>query len=179
MEGQNSDENDKKYFFGEVLESVAIAVVLAFIIRFFLFQPFYIPTGSMEPVLTKGDRIIVSKIHYRLDNPARGDIVVFKYPIDPDRDFVKRVIGLPGETLEIRDSMLYINGEFVEQPFLSPGLKYGSYGPVTIPQGHYFMMGDNRNNSEDSRFWGMLPQENIIGKTLLIYWPLNRVQLLR
>jgi len=198
MEGQNSGENRnisevtgiepvmettesipaKKYLFGEVLESVAIAVVLAVIIRVFLFQPFFIPSGSMEPTLIEGDRIIVSKIHYRLGNPKRGEIIVFKYPVDPKKDFIKRVIGLPGETLEIRDSKLYINGEFVEQPFLPPGLSYGSYGPVTIPEGQYFMMGDNRNNSEDSRFWGMLPQENIIGKTLLIYWPVNRVQLL-
>ena len=198
MEGQNSGENRniseapviepvmesaenvsaRKYLFGEVLESVAIAVVLAVIIRVFLFQPFFIPSESMAPTLTEGDRIIVSKIHYRLGSPKRGEIVVFKYPVNPEKDFIKRVIGLPGETLEIRESKLYINGEFVEQPFLPPGLSYGSYGPVTIPQGQYFMMGDNRNNSEDSRFWGMLPKENVIGKTLLIYWPLNRVQIL-
>ncbi len=199
MEGQNSGENrnfsdvpaidqvpeqaknvpPKKYLFGEIIESVAIAVILAVIIRVFLFQPFFIPSGSMEPTLTEGDRIIVSKIHYRLGIPQRGDIVVFKYPVNPDKDFIKRVIGLSGETLEIRDSKLYINGEFVEQPFLPPGLNYGSYGPVNIPQGHYFVMGDNRNNSEDSRFWGMLPEENIIGKTMLIYWPIDRVRLLQ
>jgi len=168
----------KKFVFGEIIESVAIAVILAVIIRVFLFQPFYIPSGSMEPTLTKGDRIIVSKINYRLSSPQRGDVIVFKYPVNPDKDFIKRVIGLPGETLEIRDNKLYINGEFVEQPFLPPYLTYGDFGPVTIPEGRYFMMGDNRNNSEDSRFWGTLPSENIIGKTLLIYWPFNRAQVL-
>lgn len=167
----------KASFFGEVLESIAIAVVLAFVIRVFLFQPFYIPSSSMEPTLKPGDRIIVNKFMYRFKEPERGDIIVFKYPLDPKRDFIKRLIGLPGETIEIKDSVLYVNGKKVEQPFLPKGLRYGDYGPVEIPEGNYFMMGDNRNNSEDSREWGMLPEENIVGEAMVIYWPLSRITL--
>ena len=115
----------------------------------------------------------------------RGDILVFKYPEQPDRDFIKRVIGLPGETLEVREKKVYINGSALDEPyahFLSPASEASAfhevtsfdvrerYGPVTIPPNHYFMMGDNRDNSQDSRYWGFLPRENIKGKALLIYW---------
>ncbi|PKM82629.1 MAG: signal peptidase I [Firmicutes bacterium HGW-Firmicutes-14] len=167
------------YLFGDIIESVAIAVVLAVIIRVFLFQPFYIPSASMEPTLVAGDRIIVSKINFRFTDPARWDIVVFKYPVDPSKDFIKRIVGMPGETLQIRDSRLYINGEVVEQPFLPPDLRYGDFGPVKITESQYFVMGDNRNNSDDSRVWGTLPKDNIIGKALIKYWPFERMGLLR
>lgn len=169
------DGNSEGFVFGEIIESIAIAVVLAVIIRFFLFQPFYIPSGSMKPTLTEGDRIIVNKITYRFSKPQRGDIMVFKYPINPKRDFIKRIIGLPGETILIKDSALYINENFIEQPFLPKGLKYPDFGPIKIAENQYFMMGDNRNNSEDSRFWGTLPKQNIIGKAMFIYWPVNRL----
>ncbi len=166
------------YLFSEILESIAIAVVLAVIIRVFLFQPFYIPSGSMEPTLQDGDRIIVNKITYRFTELHRGDIIVFKYPVNPKRDFIKRVIGLPGETVQIKNSILYVNGRVVTQPFLPKGLKYADYRLVTVPENAYFMMGDNRNNSEDSRVWGFLPRENVVGKAMLIYWPLGRMSVL-
>lgn len=175
-------ENEKKkhgMYLGEILESVAIAVILAVIIRFFLFQPFYIPSGSMEPTLKPGDRIIVNKLIYRYSQPKRGDIMVFKYPRDPARDFIKRTVGLPEETIEIKDSKVYINNKEIPQPFLEPGLKFGSFGPVEVPEGSYFMMGDNRNNSEDSRVWGTLPRENIVGKAMFIYWPLSRIGMVK
>lgn len=178
---QHDPERKKKQgmFLGEILESVAIAVILAVIIRFFLFQPFYIPSGSMEPTLKPGDRIIVNKLIYRYSQPKRGDIMVFKYPRDPQRDFIKRVVGLPGETIDIKDSIVYINNSVIPQPFLEPGLKFGSFGPVDIPDNSYFMMGDNRNNSEDSRVWGTLPSENIVGKAMFIYWPLSRIGIVK
>ncbi len=166
------------YLFSEILESIVIAVILAVLIRVFLFQPFYIPSGSMEPTLTKGDRIIVNKITYRFTEPKWGDIIVFKYPLNPKRDFIKRVIGLPGDTIQLKNSTLYVNGKAVNQSFLPQGLKYGNYGPVTMADDAYFMMGDNRNNSEDSRVWGTLPRENIVGKATVIYWPLNRSRIL-
>jgi len=161
--------------FGDILESVIIAVILAVIIRFFIIQPFYIPSGSMEPTLTKGDRIIVNKFIYRFQEPKRGDVIVFKYPLDPKRDFIKRVIGVPGDTVEIKDSELIINGKPVLEPYLPQGLKFADYGPVTVPQDKFLMMGDNRNNSEDSRVWGLLPRENIRGKAIVLYWPLDRL----
>lgn len=172
-------ETEKGYLLTEVLQSVGIAVLLAVIIRVFLFQPFYIPSGSMEPTLIQGDRIIVNKLTYRINEPKRGDIMVFKYPVNPQRDFIKRLVGLPGETVEIKDSKVYINGKPIDQSFLPTGLEYDDFAPVKIPENQYFMMGDNRNNSEDSRYWGTLPKKNIIGKAMLIYWPSTRWQILK
>lgn len=162
----------------EVVESLVIAVVLAVIIRVFLFQFFVIPSGSMEPTLTEGDMIAANKIVYRFSEPKRGDIIVFKYPLNPDRDFVKRLIGLPGEKLLIKDSTLYINDKVIAEPYLPKGLSYQDYGPVTVPKDKYFMMGDNRNNSLDSRSWREMPKENIVGKAALIYWPIKRIGIL-
>lgn len=176
--GQGEAAVKKKSGFIEILESVVIAVVLAALIRIFIFSPFYIPSGSMEPTLQVGDRIIVSKLNYHFTNPARGDVIVFRFPLDPDRDFVKRVIGLGGETVAFRDSQLYINGEPVSEDYLPEGLKFPDFGPVQVPEGNYFMMGDNRNNSDDSRRWGSLPEEYIIGKAIIIYWPPARLDLL-
>lgn len=193
--GQNSDKSEINGIVGseinrdrktipekgpvrEIIESVAVAVVLALIIRVFLFQFFVIPSGSMEPTLTEGDMIVANKIIYRFSEPKRGDIIVFKYPLNPDRDFVKRLIGLPGEKVQIKNSTLYINDKVVAQPYLPKGLVYPDYGPVTVQKDKYFMMGDNRNNSLDSRVWGEMPEENIIGKASLIYWPVKRIRIL-
>jgi signal peptidase I len=162
----------------EIFESVAIAILLAVLIRTFVFQPFYIPSESMVPSLLVGDRIIVSKLNYHFSEPKRGDVMVFKFPLDPSRDFVKRTIGIGGENLAIRDSKLYVNGQQVQEDYLPAGLTFADFGPVEVPRGSYFMMGDNRNNSDDSRVWGALPEENIIGKAVLIYWPLNRIRFL-
>jgi signal peptidase I len=160
-------------------------------------QAFKIPTGSMEENLLVGDHLLVNKFVF---GPAtaplerallpvaavdRGDVVVFKYPEEPERDFIKRVIGLPGETLEVRDKRVYIDGAALEEPYahyLEPmpsgtGLHESTpydvrdrYGPVTVPAGHFFVMGDNRDNSQDSRYWGFLPREYIKGRALVIYW---------
>ena len=172
-------QKKKNWFFNDVLESVLIAVVLAFLIRMFVFQPFYIPSSSMEPTLMPNDRIIVNKFIYRFREPARGDVIVFKYPLDPQRDFIKRLIGLPGETVEIKNSVLYINGAEVEESYLPESSFFNDYGPIKVEAGHYFMMGDNRNNSEDSRVWGLLPKENIVGKAILVYWPIPRMYVIK
>lgn len=172
-------QDKKENFLWEIFEALVIAIVLAAVIRFFIFQPFYIPSSSMEPTLVPGDRIIVNKFLYRFTEPARGDVVVFKYPKDPKRDFIKRIVGLPGDTLEIRNSMLYVNGELVEEPYLSPGITFPDFGPVQIPADAYYTFGDNRNNSEDSRFWGEVPAENMLGKAVVIYWPLSRLGIIQ
>jgi len=161
--------------FKEIIESVVIAVVLALLIRTFLFQFFWIPSRSMEPTLLINDRIVVTRFSYWLHEPQRDDVVVFKYPLDPKKDYVKRLIGLPGEKLEIIDSKLYINDNLVEEPYLPEGLTFENFGPIEIPQGKYFMMGDNRNNSSDSRVWGFVDEDLLIGKAQLIYWPLDRM----
>jgi len=161
-------------FFSEVFQSVAIAVLLAVLIRLFILEPFYIPSGSMEPTLKENDRILVSKLNYYFEEPERGDVIVFKYPRDTSRNFVKRVVAVGGETLTVRNSDLYINGRVVPEPYLPPGLKFDDFGPVEIPEESYFMMGDNRNNSDDSRVWGYLPENLIVGKAIAIYWPPGR-----
>ena len=187
----------KKSTAREYLESIVIAVILALFIRTFVVQAFKIPTGSMENNLLIGDHLLVNKFVLGpamwpiergllpIDTIRRRDVLVFKYPEEPDRDFIKRVIGLPGETLEVREKKVYINGSPLDEPYahyLTPAADESQYhevtsldvreryGPVTVPPNQYFMMGDNRDNSQDSRYWGFLPRENIKGRALLIYW---------
>src|SRR5574341_418674 len=188
----------KKSVFREYLESIVVAVILALFIRTFAVQAFKIPTGSMEPNLLIGDHLLVNKLVYspslgRLEDAllarrpvGRGHVVVFKFPEDPTRDFIKRVIGLPGETIEIRNKQVFVNGQAVEEPYahfidapLRPddpeyshsgdGLR-DSWGPQTVPAGQLLVLGDNRDNSRDSRFWGFLPVDQVKGRALLVYW---------
>jgi signal peptidase I len=184
----------KKSVLREYAESLLIAFVLALFVRTFVFQAFKIPTGSMEPNLLVGDHLIVNKMIFaptvsgaeRALRPGRairrGDVVVFKYPEDPERDFIKRVIGLPGDRVEVRQKRVYVNEQLLQEPYAHyaggpPGTGPGrsddvrdAYGPVTVPDGQYFVMGDNRDNSQDSRFWGYLPQHYIKGQALFIYF---------
>jgi signal peptidase I len=193
-----ADPTFKKSTLREYFESIVIAVILALFIRTFVVQAFKIPTGSMEPNLLIGDHLLVNKFVFapaaRLDRPIlpigtihRRDVIVFKYPEEPERDFIKRVIGLPGETVELREKKVYVNGTALDEPyahFLAPPSGAGAseyhevtsfdvrerYGPVTVPPDHFFVMGDNRDNSQDSRYWGFLPRDYIKGKALVIYW---------
>ena len=181
----------------EYFESIAIAVILALFVRTFAVQAFKIPTGSMENSLLIGDHLLVNKFVFAptefdfeamllpTRKVARGNVVVFKYPEDPSRDFIKRVIGLPGEVIELQNKDVYIDGnvlderytKFLELPLEDPSKKDQNnfdvrrqYGPVTIPANQYFVMGDNRDNSQDSRYWGFLPRKYIKGEAMLIYW---------
>ncbi|MDW7675408.1 MAG: signal peptidase I [Bacillota bacterium] len=169
---------NRDHWIVEYLESIVIALVLALIIRTFVFQPFYIPSGSMEPTLAIGDRIIVSKFSYYFNEPVLGDVVVFKYPLDPSRDFIKRVIGVPGDIVEIKDSQLFVNGLIIPEEYVPP-LDFGDYGPIEVPKEEYFVLGDNRTNSQDSRSWGFVPEENVVGKAQAIFWPFNRIGAIR
>ena len=178
----------------EYFESIVIAVILALFVRTWVVQAFKIPTGSMENNLLIGDHLLVNKFVFgpqlsRFERAVlpmrdikRGDIVVFKYPDEPERDFIKRVIGLSGETIELRNKKVFVNGVGLDEPyvhFLEASHLAAEvtsfdvrerYGPVTVPPGQYFVMGDNRDNSQDSRYWGFLPRHYIKGKALLIYW---------
>ena len=178
----------------EYFESLAVAVVLALFVRTWVLQAFKIPSGSMEPGLLVGDHLIVNKMEFapaatsfeRAIMPGRpiqrGDVIVFKYPQEPERDFIKRVIGLPGDTVELRRKKVFINGNPIEEPyahFLEPASTDGmprtddrreEYGPVSVPPHQYFMMGDNRDNSEDSRYWGFMPEWYVKGQALFIYF---------
>jgi len=166
--------SSKKMTLWELIQTVVIAVVLALLITQFVVQGYKIPSGSMETTIMPDDRVFVNKFIYRFTEPKRGDIVVFKYPVDPSKDYVKRTIGLPGETLEMRNGIVYIDGKPLDEPYLTEQ-GTGDFGPVKIKAGHFFMMGDNRDNSEDSRYWGQLPRENIRGKVFLRFWPLDRI----
>ncbi|HEV2358446.1 MAG TPA: signal peptidase I [bacterium] len=159
----------------ETLDACIFAAVLSLVIITFVVQAFYIPSGSMEPTLMINDRILVAKFLYRLEPVARGDVIVFRYPLNPQRDFVKRIIGLPGDRALLKEGVVYINGERISEKSYTIKPDFGNYGPVIVPRGEYFVLGDNRNNSEDSRFFGYVPRANIIGKAIFIYWPPQRI----
>jgi len=168
-------------------EPLLIAFILAFFIRTFLLGPYKIPTGSMIPTFMVGDRIFVDKISYRFRPPERGDIVIFKYPLDKKKDFVKRLAGLPGDKIEIRDGRLIVNGVLMEDvPFADhyyynrQDWEFAKAGhPILVPGSAYFVLGDNSSQSSDSRNWGFVPEKNLVGKAFLIWWPPNRIKLVK
>ena len=168
---------------GEWAIVLVLALLAAFIIRTFVFQTFYIPSGSMEPTLQVGDRIIVSKLSYDIHDPHRGDIIVFHAPAreatvcaDPSiKDLVKRIIGMPGETISSQGNTILINGKPLAQPWFAPVPLGPAIAPTKIPADSYFDMGDNRTNSCDSRDWGTLPRGNIIGHVVFRIWPISQI----
>lgn len=164
-----------------------IAAILAIGIRTFLIGPYKIPTGSMRLVLMEGDRIFVDKITYRFREPERGDIIVFKYPLDKKKDFVKRLVAFGGERVEIRDGQIFLNGQKLEEPasfsqrfyYNRPEWEYGKEDQVVeVPHDHLYVLGDNSAASSDSRNWGFVPRHDVIGRAVLIWWPPKRVRLL-
>lgn len=181
----------KKHIVREYAESIVIAIILALIIRTFVVQAFKIPSGSMEDTLAIGDHILVNKFIYgmkipftdkrilKIRDPKRGDVIVFEYPEDPSKDFIKRVIGTPGDVIEEKDKKVYVNG----QPYVNPHEVHketdmitkeqnprDNFGPVTVPVDSYFVMGDNRDRSYDSRFWGFVKNPKIKGLAFIKYW---------
>jgi signal peptidase I len=196
----------RKSAFREYAEAIVVAMLLAFAIRVFVVQAFKIPSGSMIPTLLIGDHILVSKLSYGIQwpgdcklkmsfppvtcytsqpligfgAPQRGDIIVFRYPEDEDKDFIKRVVGLPGDTIQIRSKQVYVNGTLLDDRSytqrVDPGTIEGTitprdnFGPVTVPEGSYFVMGDNRDQSLDSRFWGFVNEKKVRGRAFRIYW---------
>jgi signal peptidase I len=188
---KDSGRIKKKSTFREYGEAAVIAILLALFIRTFVVQAFKIPSGSMKPTLQIGDHILVNKFLFGvklpfirstlipISQPKRGDVIVFVYPVDESKDFIKRVIGLPGETIEITDANVYINGNLYadKHGYYAGGKRNDSnpggrnhFGPVTVPDKHYFVMGDNREHSYDSRFWGCVSSPSIKGKAFIIYW---------
>lgn len=171
----------------EYAEALIMAIILALFIRAFVVQAYKIPSGSMLNTLYVGDFLLVNRFSYgtkipftnkeifRLGDPQRGDIIVFKYPLDPSVDYIKRVVGVPGDVIEMRNKQLYRNGEKVDEPYIRHTDPRGrlpirdDLPPRVVPQDHYFVMGDNRDDSEDSRFWGFVPRQNIQGKAWLVW----------
>jgi signal peptidase I len=187
----------KKSVLWEWVESILIAFVLAMVIRTFVIQAFKIPTGSMRMTLIEGDAILVNKFIYgakipftdlrlpALRQPKRGDVVVFIFPQDPKKDFIKRLVGVEGDTVEIINGTIYINDKPVVEQGFNGNYYYnrGEFGEVgkkiTVPEGSFFVMGDNSASSQDSRYWGFVPKNNLLGKAILIYWPLYRIRLIK
>lgn len=182
----------------EWAESIVIAVILALFIRAFIIQAFKIPSGSMIPTFEIGDRIFVNKFLYgaripftdirlpAVREPRRGDIIVFVSPEPPKKDFVKRLIAIGGESIEIRDGKIVVNAETVNEPLSIASVYYynrGDYGRegqrIAVPKDSYYALGDNSASSRDSRYWGFVPKKNLIGKAVFIYWPLHRMRVIK
>lgn len=193
-----TDEQDKKKpFWKELPVLVVIAFAAALLVKTFALQAFYIPSASMEPTLTNGDRVLVEKIGYRLGSPERGDVVVFErevsivpedddsfvedivdgirslfgFPTEGTQDFIKRVMAVSGDTIEGRDGAVYVNGEAIEEPYLPEGTQTADFPLYPVPQGEIFVMGDNRGNSDDSRSSGGIPESDIVGRAFVLIWP--------
>jgi len=185
-----SMENNKSVV-REYVEAIVVAVLLALFVRTFIVQAFKIPSGSMLPTLQIGDHLLVSKFSYGVrlpvigtslisrQGPAQGDVVVFRFPRDRSLDYIKRVVAIGGDTIEVRDKQVFLNGQQVENPhahFTTREIMSAAagprdnFGPVTVPDGKIFVMGDNRDNSYDSRFWGFVDLQDVLGKALIIYW---------
>lgn len=161
--------------------TVVIALILAFLIRIFIAEPRYIPSESMFPTLTTGDRLVVEKVAYKFHPPAKGDIVVFQPPTklrilgyEKNQAFIKRAIASGGDTVAVKDGTVYINNQPLAENYIAAPPEYDLM-PVTVPEGKLFVMGDNRNNSNDSHIWGFLPMENVIGHAVIRFWPLERI----
>ena len=187
----------KKAFFKETFETLGTAIILALIIRSFIIQPFKIPTGSMEPTLLPGDRILVVRFIYGLrvpftfkrvfefKKPETGDIIVFNYPEDTKRAFIKRCIARSGDKVKIKDGSIWVNGSQLTKPPINQ-IYYYNRGElaredelINVPQNSFFVLGDNSASSKDSRYWGFLNDKFLIGKAVMVYWPLNRIKILK
>jgi len=175
----------------EYVESLLVAALIAFFVRSFMVQAFKIPSSSMEPTLLVGDHLLVNRLSYvmkipftdivilNLGNPSRSDVVVFRYPVDRSKDFIKRVIGIEGDVVEIKDKAIYLNGQKMDDPHaffaedsIVPGVfsQRDNFGPIRVPPRSYFVMGDNRDRSLDGRFWGFVKKEDLVGRALIIYF---------
>lgn len=170
--------NKEKTSLEELIEKLLWIMIPLVIINLFFFQNFWIPSGSMEPTLECGDIIIVNKCSYWKKEATRGDVTVFVYPKDVSKCYIKRVIGLPGEKVEIKNSTVYIDEQAISESYVKEK-EFDDYGPVQVPDGHYFVLGDNRNNSEDSRYWGFLAKKYLVGKAVFRYWPIGRIAIIR
>lgn len=154
----------------DVLQTLVLALVLAFLIRTFVLESFQVSGHSMMPTLHNNDRVLVDKLLYQIEGPRTGEVIVFRSPVVKSEDWIKRVIGLPGETVKIVAGQVYINGHLYKEPFIKLNYNY-NYGPVHVTKGHLFVLGDNRPNSYDSRYFGLLSESRVRGDAFVIWWP--------
>jgi signal peptidase I len=162
------------------LKDVLIALVIAVLMVVFLYQPVKVEGTSMQPQLDDQERIFVNKFIYRFEEIRRGDVIVFYYPRDPSKSFIKRIVGVPGDSVTIKNGRVLINGTRLEEPYVKTNfLDSDSYPPVLVKEGNYYVLGDHRNASNDSRSWGQVPRENIFGKAVFCYWPIQKAGLIK
>ncbi|HEX8071935.1 MAG TPA: signal peptidase I [Pyrinomonadaceae bacterium] len=182
---QSFELESRKHFWAEarlLVRDLIFAVMLMILFVVFVVQPVKVEGTSMLPRLHDGERIFVNKlVYYHLPPISRGDIIVFWFPDDPDKSYIKRVIGLPGELVEVRDGRIRVNGQELDEPYLDPQLNVShmSQPPVIVKPHYYFVMGDNRDHSSDSRYWGLVPEKYVYGKALFRYWPLSQASIIR
>jgi signal peptidase I len=165
-----------KRFVLDILETLVLAVVLYFGINA-VSARVRVDGFSMRPTLQDGEYILVNKLAYKFSEPKRGDIIVFVFPVNPEEDLIKRIIGIPGDTVTVQDGVLSVNGAVVDEPYINAPPAYN--GTWQVPEGNLFVLGDNRNDSRDSHQWGLLPMQNVIGRSVLIYWPPEEWQVIR
>ena len=185
MENNGKEKKEKTGWVAELISWVQVlvsAAVIAFVLTTFVIANSEIPTGSMENTIMTGDRVVGNRLSYLTKDPERYDVIIFKYPDDESQLFIKRIIGLPGETVEIRDGHIYIDGS--SEPLEDVETKeymVGNYGPYTVPEGCYFVMGDNRNDSKDSRYWinPYVSKDKILGKAVFRYWPITEMKTIK
>jgi signal peptidase I len=160
----------------DLVHDLSVMVLFLFFLITFVAQAFRVQGTSMQPLLADGERIVVNKFLYRFEPIQRGDIVVFWYPRDPSVSFIKRVVGVPGDVVELRSGVLYVNSVRVEEDFLKPAFRdTDSYPPVEVKKGYYYVLGDHRNSSNDSRSWGEVPEKYVYGKAVFRFWPLGKI----
>lgn len=205
VKGEVTTSKKVKAFLKETIELVVTVLILVIIIRNGIGEPRWIPSASMRPTLIEGDRLIIEKVSGFVSTPKRGDILVFYPPFEKldqsvwsqftrlvgyfndDTAYIKRVVGLPGDKIEIKSGYgVLVNGKFIKEPYIQPDSFMGCNktggmycGPMKVPANSYFMMGDNRDNSQDSRYWGFLPKDRVIGKAYFRFWPLDRIGLIK
>lgn len=161
----------------ELFETFLVALVLALVVRTFVVESFIVDGPSMQPTLESRERLLVNKLVYRIRGPRPGEIIVFRYPLQPSRDFVKRVLAVGGETVQVKDGQVVVDGRPVEEPYIVNRGR-SDYPKMVVPPGYVFVLGDNRTNSEDSRVFGFVHEKFIKGKAFLRWWPLDRVRIL-
>ena len=162
------------------VRDIIISLAIAAVVIVFLYQPVKVEGNSMLPELTDQERIFINKFVYRFEPIERGDVVVFWYPLDPAKSYIKRVVGLPGETVQLVDGDVYVNGRKLDEPYVPPEYRDPhSLGPIHIPTGEFFVLGDHRSSSNDSRVWGTVERRLIYGKAVFVYWPMDQLGILR
>ncbi|GAP13913.1 signal peptidase I, bacterial type [Longilinea arvoryzae] len=172
---ENQPRNSLRSFLVELLQTVVLALVLYFLIDSVLARV-RVENVSMEPTLQPGEFILVNKLAYRLGNVSNGDVVIFHYPLNPSEDYIKRVIGIPGDVVTVQNHQVTVNGTVLDEPYIMAPPNYNN--TWTVPAGQIFVLGDNRNSSSDSHNWGFVPLENLVGKALVVYWPLDQMKIL-